>query len=108
VLLRVSDEFNCAKDITVIGHRHGGHAKLLHAITELFDVACTIKERVVSMQVEVNELGHGLSLILTVRRRTAQPRFFHSRWKSWLFRASAAQESSRLVKISDSSVGREV
>jgi len=47
----------------MIGHGHGGHAKLLHALAELFDVTSAIKQGIVRVQMQVNELGHGLRLV---------------------------------------------
>jgi hypothetical protein len=47
-----------AKNVPVVGHGHGRHAQLLHALAKLFDVAGAIKQGVVGMQVQVDELGH--------------------------------------------------
>jgi hypothetical protein len=49
----------------VIGHGHGGHAQLLHALAELFDVTGAIKKGIVGVQVQVDELGHGYAASLT-------------------------------------------
>jgi hypothetical protein len=62
-MIRGVHKMHCAKDISVIGHGHGGHTQLLHAVAELFDVAGAVQQGVVGMQVQVDELGHRLSLI---------------------------------------------
>jgi len=53
-----------AEDVTVVGHGNGRHAELLHAMAELFYVAGAVEQRVIGVEMQVNELGHGLSLIL--------------------------------------------
>jgi len=53
------DEMHGAENISVIGHGDGWHAKLLHALAEFFDVAGAVEQRVIGMEVQVYELGHG-------------------------------------------------
>ena len=67
VLVRGVDEVHRAKNISVVGHGDGGHAEFFHALAELFDVAGAVEQGVIGMEVQVNELGHRVSLIL--RRR---------------------------------------
>ena len=62
------DEVNCAKDVAVVGHGHGGHTHLFHALTELLDVTGAVEHGVVRVQVQVDELGHG-SVGLVYRNR---------------------------------------
>ena len=62
--VRGVDEMHRAKNISVVGHGNRGHAQLFHALAKLFDIAGAIKQGVVGMQVQVDELGHGLSLVL--------------------------------------------
>jgi hypothetical protein len=59
------DEVDRAEDVSVIGHGHGGHAQLLHALAELFDVTGAIKKGIVGVQVQVDELRHGYAASLT-------------------------------------------
>jgi hypothetical protein len=54
------DEVHRAKNITVVGHGHGGHAHFLYPLAELFDITGAVEQGVVGVQVQVNELGHGL------------------------------------------------
>jgi ABC-type phosphate/phosphonate transport system ATPase subunit len=63
MLVRRIHEMHGAENVAVIGHGHSGHAKLLHVLAELFDVTSAIEERIVGVQVQVNELGHGLRLV---------------------------------------------
>ncbi len=58
-MLRSVDEVDCAKDVAVVGHGHGGHAQLFYAVAEFFDVTGAVEQGVVRMQVQVDELGHG-------------------------------------------------
>ena len=51
-------EMHGSKDVAVIGHSDRGHAEFLHAVNEFLDVAGAIEHRVVSVQVQVNELRH--------------------------------------------------
>jgi len=44
------------KNIAVIGHGHGGHAKLMDALDQFLDVAGAVEQRVVAMQMQVDEL----------------------------------------------------
>ena len=53
------DKMDCAKNIAVVGHGHGGHAELFHALAEFFDVASAVEHGIVGMQVQVDELRHG-------------------------------------------------
>ena len=66
-MVRSIDEVYRAENITVVGHRHGRHAQLFHAVAKLFDVASAIKKRVVGMQVQMDKLGHRLRSILRWR-----------------------------------------
>ena len=52
------DEMHRAKNIAVVGHSHGRHAKLFGAITELLDVAGAVEHGIVSMKMKVYELRH--------------------------------------------------
>jgi len=57
------DEVDRAKNIAVIGHGHGGHAKLFYALTKFFDVTSAVEHGVVGVEVEVDELGHGFGRV---------------------------------------------
>ena len=59
MLVRGIGKMHGAKDIAVVGHGHGGHAEFIHALAELIDVTGAIEQRIVSVQVQVDELGHG-------------------------------------------------
>ena len=52
-------EMHGAEDISVVGHGNGGHAEFLYALAELFHVAGAVEERVIGMEVQVDELGRG-------------------------------------------------
>jgi hypothetical protein len=53
------DEMHGAKDIAVIGHCDSGHSQLAHMFAEFFDVTGAVKQGIVGVQVQVDELGHG-------------------------------------------------
>ena len=57
-------EMDRAKNIAMVGHGHGGHAQLFHALAKLFHVTGAVKQGVVGVEMQVDKLGHGLSLIL--------------------------------------------
>ena len=50
------DEMHGSKNIAMIGHGHGRHPELFHAMDKLFDVAGAVKERVIGMEMQVDEL----------------------------------------------------
>ena len=50
------DELDCAKDVAVIGHGHGGHAEFLDALDEFLDIAGAVEHGVIGMQVQMDEL----------------------------------------------------
>ena len=52
------DEVDCAKNVAMVGHGHGGHAHLFHALAKFLDVTGAVEHGVVRMQVQVDELGH--------------------------------------------------
>jgi hypothetical protein len=52
------DEMHRAKDIAMVGHGHGRHAEFFDAMDQLLDVASAIEQRVVAVQVQVDEFGH--------------------------------------------------
>jgi hypothetical protein len=45
-----------AKNIAVVGHGHRGHAKFMNPVNKFLDVASAVEQRVVAMQMEVDEL----------------------------------------------------
>ena len=53
-------EMHRAKNIAVVGHGHRRHAKFLDPIDEFLDVASTVEQGVIAMQMQVDELvlGH--------------------------------------------------
>ena len=53
-----------AENVAMIGHGHGGHAQFFHALDKLFHVAGAIQHGVIGMEVQVNELGHGRSVLI--------------------------------------------
>src|SRR5580700_5993375 len=63
----LGDELDGAKNIAVVGHRHSGHAELVHMFAKPLDIAGAIQQGVIGMQVQVNELGHRLQLMLRWR-----------------------------------------
>jgi hypothetical protein len=52
----------------MVGHGHGRHAQFLHMLAELFHVTGAVKQRIIGMQMQVNELRHG-SVGLVYRMR---------------------------------------
>ena len=54
-LVRRIYEMHRAKNIAVIGHGDRGHAKFLNPIHEFLNVASAVEERIVTMQVQMNE-----------------------------------------------------
>jgi hypothetical protein len=58
-----------AKNIAVVSHGHGGHAEFLNPINKFLDVASAVEQRVIAMQMKMDELvlGHevasGFSLL---------------------------------------------
>ncbi len=82
LLCRV-DKMHGAKNIAVIGHGDGRHPELFHAMDELFDVAGAVKERVIGMEMQVDELiAHFYPPILAAWRGCATPEngAIPSRW----------------------------
>jgi hypothetical protein len=63
LLVRRIHEVDRAKNVAVVGHGHGRHTQLAYMLAELFDVTSAIEQGIVSMQMQVDELGHGLSLV---------------------------------------------
>jgi hypothetical protein len=57
-----------AKNIAVVGHGHGGHAELMNALDQFLDVASAVEQRVIAMQMQVDELilAHEGSWILVL------------------------------------------
>jgi ketol-acid reductoisomerase len=49
-----------AKNIAVVGHGHRGHAELVDALDEFLNVASAVEQRIIAMQMQVDELvlGH--------------------------------------------------
>ncbi len=52
------DEMDCAEDVAVVGHGHGGHAQSLGAFAKLAGVASAVEHGIVGMQVKMNEVRH--------------------------------------------------
>src|SRR3954452_9470045 len=50
-------ELDCSEKIAVVGHRDGRHLQILDRLHETANFARAIKERVVSVTVQVNERG---------------------------------------------------
>jgi len=47
------------KDVAVIGHGHRGHAELFGALAEFVHVAGSVEHGIVSVEMKMDELGHG-------------------------------------------------
>src|SRR5208282_1279498 len=45
------------ENISVVRHGHGGHAEFSDSLAKLFDVAGAVEQRVIRVQMQVNELG---------------------------------------------------
>jgi hypothetical protein len=58
-LVRRIHEMYGAKNISVIGHGDCGHAKFLNPIDEFLNVASAVEQRVIAMQMQVDELVFG-------------------------------------------------
>ncbi len=74
-MFRSVDKVDCAKNIAVVGHGHGGHAQLFHALAKFFDITGAVEQGVVRVQMQVDELGHGFgraSLPQPGQRKTAR------------------------------------
>ena len=83
-LLSRVDKMDCAKDIAVVGHGHGRHAQLFHALAKLFDITGAVEQGVVRVQVQVDELGHGFgrtSLPQPGQRKTGQFEGAKANWR---------------------------
>ncbi len=63
LLLHGVEEVNGAVDVAVVGHGRGGLADLVQVGGELIDVAGSIEERVIGMQMEVGKLGGHTSML---------------------------------------------
>src|SRR5215471_3744663 len=57
-LVRGIHELDCAENVSVVGHGNGGHAEFVDAMDEVIDAAGSVEQRVVGVQVQVDELGH--------------------------------------------------
>jgi hypothetical protein len=53
------EEVDCAIDVAVVGHGNGFLAKGGDAVDEFVEVAGSVEEGVLGMEMEVGELGHG-------------------------------------------------
>jgi hypothetical protein len=47
------------KNIAVIGHGNRRHAQFFRALAEFVHVAGAVEHRIVSVEMKMNELGHG-------------------------------------------------
>ncbi len=52
-------EMHGAKDIAVIGHGNRGHAQFFGALAEFVHIAGAVEHRIVSVEMKMDELGHG-------------------------------------------------
>ena len=59
---RLVVERDGGEEIAVLGHRHRRHVEPLDLLEHLPDPAGAVEQRVLRMQMEVNEVGHGASL----------------------------------------------
>ncbi len=59
ILVRRIYEMHRAENISVIGHGDGGHAEFFDALAKFFDVASAVEQRIIGVEVQVDELGHG-------------------------------------------------
>jgi hypothetical protein len=56
-------KMHCAVDVAVVGDGHGLLSYAVDVSYKLFDITGAIQERIVSMQMEVGELSHGIALV---------------------------------------------
>ncbi len=47
------------KNVAVIGHGDRRHAQFFRALTEFVHITSAVEHRIVSVEMEMNELGHG-------------------------------------------------
>ena len=73
--LRLRVELDRAVKVAVIGHRDGGHAQLPHALHQPIDLDAAVEERVLGVQVQVNEAEAGRSAVQSPDM-LCFPRFF--------------------------------
>src|SRR5215471_12440201 len=59
LLLRGIYKMDRAIDVAMVGHGHGLLPDLAHTRHQLLDVAGAVEERVIGMQMEMDEFGHG-------------------------------------------------
>ena len=55
-LMRRIHKMYRAKDIAVVGHGHGRHAQLVNALDQFLDVASAVEQRIITMQMQMDEL----------------------------------------------------
>ena len=62
--LRRIHEMHRAKNVAVVGHGHGRHAQFLDPLAQLFYVAGAVEQRVIGMQMQMDELRHEWRIVL--------------------------------------------
>jgi hypothetical protein len=72
VLAGLADELDRAGERTVVGERDGGHLELGRPLRERGDPACPVEDRVLGMDVQVDEAGvsHGRPSVVPSQDRT--------------------------------------
>ena len=59
---RLVVEHHAREQVAVLGDGEGRHAGLLRMFHQLADAACAVEQRILRVEVQVDELGHGLPL----------------------------------------------
>src|ERR1700746_90291 len=59
-------EGHSAENVPVIGHRHGRHTQLFDALNQLLYVTGAIQHGIVGMEMQVDKLGHEVSIDSTL------------------------------------------
>src|SRR6516165_7712793 len=85
-------EVHGAENVPVVGHRHRRHTQLFHVLDELFYVTGAIKHGIVGVEMQVDELGHEVSMILCwahSKRKSGRrdPKSYPQRMRAKLYRA---------------------
>ncbi len=78
VLLRGIKKLHRAVDIAVVRHCHGLLVHAFDVLYQLVNIACSVEQRIVGVQVQMSKFGHGLSSILVGLRRTSKLLTMHT------------------------------
>src|SRR5690348_11939417 len=63
-LLRMVVEHDRREHVAMLGHRQRRHIELRRLIEQFVDAAGAVEQRILGVQMEMNEIGHGSACVL--------------------------------------------